>query len=279
MVPLLGFVALCGLVVGFLTTIHPSGFVKTRGQGALLLVGSLALLSIAGNIKDSATPQLNVPGPAPALRPAIERVGDGVAASAGELVEVPSDFKAKYRIVELAKNRKGNADVMTRRDGPSGTSFARRECECPFGRFRYIGEGDTIEAARKPRSPPDKMADLVSDGKGVGSVSYHVCAVACTRATSKAEHFTIPSFSDDEKHEIKSRALIYCSRYAKAASRHPSTIDFSGWGSKVEMHNDGSATVTAPFSAKNSFGLELKHRITCEVARNGDVSGTIVESN
>ncbi|WP_072389835.1 hypothetical protein [Hyphomicrobium sp. CS1GBMeth3] len=78
--------------------------------------------------------------------------------------------------------------------------------------------------------------------------------------------------------DYKSRALTLCSRYAKSAARHPSTVSFSGWGSRVTVNADNSADVTASFTAKNSFGLELEHRIACRVTPSGEVTAAITEA-
>lgn len=78
--------------------------------------------------------------------------------------------------------------------------------------------------------------------------------------------------------DYKARALTLCSRHAKATVRHPSTFSFSGWGSRVMVREDNSADVTATFKAKNSYGLELRHRIECRVSPEGEVTAQIVEA-
>src|SRR5947209_2415714 len=55
----------------------------------------------------------------------------------------PSDPGASYRILKIGTLKGGNLEVLSRRDGRSGTSFARREIDCAAYTYRYLGEGDT----------------------------------------------------------------------------------------------------------------------------------------
>lgn len=101
-----------------------------------------------------------------------------------------------------------------------------------------------------------------------GSSSYHVCAVSCTRVTfqpAKSQpKASPPGLSKAEKAKIDTAAQIACMRFAKASALHPSTVSSSGWGFKSEVRSDGSATVTQPFSAKNSFGLDQKSMLIAQ---------------
>lgn len=100
----------------------------------------------------------------------------GRAAWAGsDLVplNVPTDPKARYWVLEVDKAGTGQAHIVTKRVGPSGTSFARRRVDCQQGRFQYVGEGDTLaelENAHRP-SPLIKLVE--------GSISYYVSRFAC----------------------------------------------------------------------------------------------------
>lgn len=71
----------------------------------------------------------------------------------------------------------GNLEVVTRRDGPSGTSFARREIDCNAMTFRYLGEGDTREELTKEGYNVGKMSELTE-----GSISTEVSNYACRKA-------------------------------------------------------------------------------------------------
>lgn len=76
--------------------------------------------------------------------------------------------------------------------------------------------------------------------------------------------------------ETRSRQM--CIDAIKSRVNHPSTLDvntFTGYGTRVA--NNGNREVIQTFSAKNSFGLELKHRARCLIMPNGDLEITITE--
>ncbi len=204
-------------------------------------------------------------------------------------IPVPSDTRANYEAIEVSSANNGSVVVISKRTGPSGVSYSRRECECRDGTFRYLGEGDTLDAARNSNASDKAMTKLVRDPKtGLGSVSFHVCNFACeeartgvpktsTIAPSKVEgKFPEPSAKLSE-FDIRSRALVLCMRYAKSSARHPSTVNFSGWGSNVDVRGDGSALVTSTFTARNSFNLEIEHDIRCDVSSAGEIKAKIAE--
>lgn len=89
-------------------------------------------------------------------------------------VFVPSDSRATYTFIE--KRKAGSKrTIVTKRVGPSGTSFSIREVDCLTQAFRYLGEGDTLAEARRNKKS-DEMAPLVH-----GSISYYIALEACER--------------------------------------------------------------------------------------------------
>jgi hypothetical protein len=69
----------------------------------------------------------------------------------------------------------GNLEVLTRRDGRSGTSFSRREIDCTAGTFRYLGEGDTREQAEEDAPNSGGMTPLTE--RSISSeTAIYVCA-------------------------------------------------------------------------------------------------------
>lgn len=96
----------------------------------------------------------------------------------GEPFTVESDPRANYRLLRWTRMRNGNIEAVTRRDGPSGTSFARREIDCRTRLFRYLGEGDALDDALKDSKNIGEMTDLVS-----GSIADVTVTVTCARAT------------------------------------------------------------------------------------------------
>lgn len=95
----------------------------------------------------------------------------------GESIPVPSDPKASYRLLDWSKISNGNLEATTRRDGPSGTSYARREIDCDARTFRYLGEGDTLEAAKADGPNPGEMGELTEE-----SISTYVSNFVCHKA-------------------------------------------------------------------------------------------------
>lgn len=95
-------------------------------------------------------------------------------AQTGTPISVPSDPKARYWMVEGKRTSPTTVEVMTRREGPSGTSYALRQVDCANSRFRYLGEGDTLAEA-KVRKTSDPMGPLTPQ-----SISTYVSNFACT---------------------------------------------------------------------------------------------------
>lgn len=69
----------------------------------------------------------------------------------------------------------GRVIIVTERRGPSGTSFLRREVDCPTRTNRQLGDAETLAEAKKPPARLPAFTPLVE-----GSISWHVSAYACT---------------------------------------------------------------------------------------------------
>ena len=95
------------------------------------------------------------------------------ANAAERAVRVPTDPRASYAILSVAKMANGNLEVVTRRKGPSGQSFSRREINCGRMSFRYTGDGDTLAEMKEPYSK-GAMGPLTE-----GSISTYVAKAAC----------------------------------------------------------------------------------------------------
>lgn len=81
------------------------------------------------------------------------------------------------------------------------------------------------------------------------------------------------------KHISKERAIALCEAYVKSQATHPSTVDVSRFMDlAVSNHANGNTQVTTTFTAKNSFGLELKHNVRCLLNAGGFIEGHISES-
>ncbi len=91
-----------------------------------------------------------------------------------ESISVPSDPSASYELIEWRRMSNGHREAITRRVGRSGMSYSRREIDCEGMRFRYLGEGGTLEEARSGTPDPD-MGPLTPESIST-YVSQHVCA-------------------------------------------------------------------------------------------------------
>lgn len=97
-------------------------------------------------------------------------------AAGGTVFDVPSDARARYFLLNVEPGSGGNIVATTRREGPSGITYARREIDCNAQTFRYIGEGDTLEQAKQPAPNPGDMGPLVD-----GSISDVSVKFACSQ--------------------------------------------------------------------------------------------------
>jgi hypothetical protein len=87
-------------------------------------------------------------------------------------LSVPSDAKATYFILE----RGGSADkptLVTKRVGPSGTSYSKRLFDCSARTWKYLGDGETLEEMRNSK-PDAAMTGLVT-----GSIADYMWKAAC----------------------------------------------------------------------------------------------------
>ena len=203
-----------------------------------------------------------------------------------EILPVPSDVRATYRLISVKPGKKQTAVVVTKREGPSGQSHSRRECSCPPTKWRYLGDGETLADAMRDRNPIDPMRPIEAASNGAWPPSFYVCVEACKRVGRESQPASKnaatvpappPAQPEFDEFDVKSRALVLCQRYAKAASKQPSTVNFSGWGAQVSVGRDGSAKVVAPFTAHNTLGIELPHKIDCSVSPSGSITAQIIE--
>ena len=92
--------------------------------------------------------------------------------AAEKAMSVPTDAKAKYTILEI-EGKLPNRTIVTKRVGPSGTSYSKRIYNCSNKTVKYLGTGDSL--AEMARSKPDSnMAPIVSQ-----SIADYVGRQAC----------------------------------------------------------------------------------------------------
>lgn len=98
-----------------------------------------------------------------------------------DLVPVPSDPGTTYHLAQWARLPNGRLEALTRSDGPSGATFARREIDCRARTFRMLGQGRMREEALADRSDPGPMTALPSRSNSADIASF-VCAKADSEA-------------------------------------------------------------------------------------------------
>lgn len=98
---------------------------------------------------------------------------ESASADEREKVMVPSDPKATYYILQRAGTELRPV-LTTKRVGPSGTSYTRRECDCTNRTWRYVAEGDTLAELESSPKPDDPMGPLVD-----GSIADVMWSQAC----------------------------------------------------------------------------------------------------
>jgi hypothetical protein len=87
-------------------------------------------------------------------------------------LSVPSDPKATFFILE--KGGKGaERTIVTKRVGPSGTTYSRRLYNCTNNTVKYLGSGETMSAMNSSKADPS-MAPIVQ-----GAIAYYVGLEAC----------------------------------------------------------------------------------------------------
>jgi hypothetical protein len=87
-------------------------------------------------------------------------------------LSVPSDPKARFFVLE--KGGKGaERTIVTKRVGPSGTSYSKRLYNCTNSTVKYLGSGDSLGEMASSRADRN-MAPIVQ-----GSIAYFVGVEAC----------------------------------------------------------------------------------------------------
>ena len=169
--------------------IYPFRPYRTRGNAALTILAVLVLIMyFAPQQRDE---------PAPVVKPSEKAIDAPEAAAKSwktdiiqpeppeprvatipqlvrSLISVPSDRRAQYAVIGKIIKKGARVVITTRRDGPSGRSFSRRECTCNKMLYRYLGDGETLAEALSDRVPADNLSPRVR-----GSISDHICRHGC----------------------------------------------------------------------------------------------------
>lgn len=95
-------------------------------------------------------------------------------ANSGLIVPVWSDPKATYTDEGSGELPNGNLWIITRRQGPSGVSFSKREVDCAAETFRYMAEGESLDTMSETNDA--NLGQLTE-----GSISTLVSDYACRK--------------------------------------------------------------------------------------------------
>jgi len=102
--------------------------------------------------------------------------GDGTpsAIPAAGTIYVPWHKSTRLAALEMKWIGPDTVDILTRRDGKSGTTYVLRRIDCSARKFQYLGEGTTERQAREGHA-----GDSRSNRLAEGSISFFVAAYAC----------------------------------------------------------------------------------------------------
>lgn len=125
-------------------------------------------------------------------KPAPQAIKSPVAVSANSVTKtvepiakrpifVPSDPKASYYLIEKVPLG-NNLSIVTKRAGPSGESFSKREIDCNQTKFRYLGDGRTIDEMNAPYDVGSMR--LAEKGDVYTKISYDILKDICPKAAN-----------------------------------------------------------------------------------------------
>ena len=82
----------------------------------------------------------------------------------------------------------------------------------------------------------------------------------------------------EAKPAVKSDAsyMTDCQNMIKLEAKYPSSVDHKVFSTSVYHAPNGNVAVTAPFTAKNAYGMELEHTAKCIFTKHGQQEISIV---
>ena len=87
-------------------------------------------------------------------------------------LSVPSDSNAQFFVLEKAGSG-AERTIVTKRVGPSGTSYSKRLYNCTDNTVKYLGTGDSLAEMAASKAATN-MGPIVQD-----SIAYYVGVEAC----------------------------------------------------------------------------------------------------
>jgi hypothetical protein len=92
----------------------------------------------------------------------------------GERIALSWHTRTRLTVVDFEWIAPGVAEILTRRHGRAGTTFARRRIDCNAREVVLLGEGLTEAAARAAMTAPAAPAPIVEN-----TIPFAVAAWAC----------------------------------------------------------------------------------------------------
>ena len=92
--------------------------------------------------------------------------------AAEQPLSVLSDPKAKYFVIEKEGSR-AERTIVTKRVGPSGTSYAKRLYNCDYDTVKYLGTGDSLSKMAESKRSSNMILIMP------GSIAYYLRIEAC----------------------------------------------------------------------------------------------------
>jgi len=112
---------------------------------------------------------------APAKRPAPQSAS--TFSTGGYPLSIPSDPKAQYNVLGKGGTH-NNPTLVTKRIGPSGTSYSEWLFDCSASKAKYLGHGDTLEEMQASSPYNSEMGPIVEE-----SITWYAWRHACTNTS------------------------------------------------------------------------------------------------
>ena len=137
-----------------------------------------------------ATAPAKRPSP-PAKRPAPQSAS--TFSTGGYPLSIPSDPKAQYHVLGKGGTH-NNPTLVTKRIGPSGTSYSEWLFDCSASKAKYLGHGDTLEEMQASSPYNSEMGPI-----GEESITWYAWRHACTNTSVQSGQSRTSSPPDSDE--------------------------------------------------------------------------------
>ncbi|WP_155998543.1 hypothetical protein [Thioalkalivibrio sp. ALM2T] len=133
--------------------------------------------------------------------------------------------------------------------------------QCPHCGVFYAKARQAKNPGYQPR-PASNMPTAAATGGG-GTLLIGIVVVAIFAMSDCG------GSSDTHTVSAERQARDLCREQLRYHVRHPSTLSVSAFGITQTTLNNGNHLIRIPFSASNSFGVELDYNARCQTNRQG----------